>query len=541
MSSLDYVDIPAGATRLRSTPKPNSNEKPRPTTSDLRVAPKVFTSLPNPSSSPPSTGHARQSSLSFAASSLTSPTLSFIPQLLLSSAIPGGVPTAEDAPDTSTPATSNPRQSMYPEKYTLLSTRDPLSLPIMSNNFKRFVAKVGPVFWLQDRGEEILLWKKGWRVTGTWMGVYAFLCFYPRVVLLLPHAIVMGIILATYPYPASAKHGLAASAPAAEQPTEGSVPWQANIQAIQNLMGAVSDLITAAEPHVHHLVLSPAHFKEPDAHPPPASSRPVSPYTPHILALLAVTFPILAFIVSLPAFPIRQVFLVGGLLPFVATHPWVVRMYPYVAAATPALLIRLEKEQRRLRAFVKKESVEPIPTQRPPIATILQKIIDDDRLTDKCWNSEMREVELWENERLGGEPASPQPGMEQPVSSSQTTGWSKANLRPGERAAWTRGRDGWNGVGGGSLDGQGEVSNLTFSLAPGWAFVETEDWRKDVLGDWSGVGVDEDGWAYTNDAWLGVRPAPYTAGGGSVTRRRRWTRRVWYDKDRAEREGNALK
>ena len=46
-----------------------------------------------------------------------------------------------------------------------------------------------------------------------------------------------------------------------------------------------------------------------------------------------------------------------------------------------------------------------------------------------------------------------------------------------------------------------------------------------------------DGWVYTNDAWLGARPAPYTAGGGSVTRRRKWTRRVWYDKERAEREG----
>jgi hypothetical protein len=108
-------------------------------------------------------------------------------------------------------------------------------------------------------------------------------------------------------------------------------------------------------------------------------------------------------------------------------------------------------------------------------------------------------------------------------------------------------------------------SNLTFSLAPGWLFVETEDWRKDLVGAWSGVGADPggsrvllslfpclqlilpntdwlflcaDGWVYTNDAWLGARPEPYTAAGGlgSVTRRRRWVRRVWYDKDRAEKE-----
>lgn len=41
----------------------------------------------------------------------------------------------------------------------------------------------------------------------------------------------------------------------------------------------------------------------------------------------------------------------------------------------------------------------------PPLSAgnvIIQRVLDDDRLTDECWNSEMREVELWENERLGG-------------------------------------------------------------------------------------------------------------------------------------------
>jgi hypothetical protein len=34
--------------------------------------------------------------------------------------------------------------------------------------------------------------------------------------------------------------------------------------------------------------------------------------------------------------------------------------------------------------------------------TSLQRVMDDDRLSNSCWNSE-REVELWENERFGGE------------------------------------------------------------------------------------------------------------------------------------------
>jgi hypothetical protein len=45
-----------------------------------------------------------------------------------------------------------------------------------------------------------------------------------------------------------------------------------------------------------------------------------------------------------------------------------------------------------------------------------------------------------------------------------------------------------------------------------------------------------DGWVYTNDVWLGPRPVPYTSGGGSVTRRRRWVRRVWFDEERYKRD-----
>ena len=108
-------------------------------------------------------------------------------------------------------------------------------------------------------------------------------------------------------------------------------------------------------------------------------------------------------------------------------------------------------------------------------------------------------------------------------------------------------------------------SNLTFSLAPGWLFVETEDWRKDLVGAWSGVGADPgghrslpslfpsvhslsvntdglsiraDGWVYTNDSWLDPKPKPYLYQQSSdtksknrsvsVTRRRRWLRRIYY-------------
>ena len=38
-----------------------------------------------------------------------------------------------------------------------------------------------------------------------------------------------------------------------------------------------------------------------------------------------------------------------------------------------------------------------------PLSMVVRRLIDDDRLSDKCWNSELREVQLWENERFSGE------------------------------------------------------------------------------------------------------------------------------------------
>ena len=58
----------------------------------------------------------------------------------------------------------------------LLSAREPLAIQTTTVNFRRFVARSGPVFWLQDRIEEVIMWKKGWSVTCVWMAIYAFLC-----------------------------------------------------------------------------------------------------------------------------------------------------------------------------------------------------------------------------------------------------------------------------------------------------------------------------------------------------------------------------
>lgn len=149
MTTIDYVDIPTTAARLQSnTPS---------TTHNLRPAMKVVTSLPHSEKAP------RSASSSTPTQALSPNKSGFnIQQVLLSSTLqlPANTPTA-------------PRGATK-----LLSTRDQLSIPITTVNFKRFVAKVGPVFWLQDRVEEVVMWRKGWKYTAVWMCAYAFLCAY---------------------------------------------------------------------------------------------------------------------------------------------------------------------------------------------------------------------------------------------------------------------------------------------------------------------------------------------------------------------------
>ncbi|KAH7923836.1 hypothetical protein BV22DRAFT_1092136 [Leucogyrophana mollusca] len=441
MATFEYVEIPPDVIRLQSSPKDSE-------THNVRPASKISTPLPNPERTPSNT--------TTTASSFASPTksaLTMLPQLLLSA-----------SPTSPNPRVVGPVQ--------LLSTRDPLSIPITTVNFRRFVSKVGPVFWLQDRIEEIAMWRRGWKVTCVWMAAYAFLCYFPRLVLLLPHALLAGIILATYPsdnitLPASSS-GRTVPPPPPANAGEGSVDWQANIQAIQNLMGAAADLHDFVLPLIPHITHA-------------------SPYTP--LILTATLASILLSLPLLPLLPLRPVFLFLGLGLFVLTHPFTrEHVLPLVY---PTLYDKINRSR-------------------------LQRLVDNDRLEDRHWGSELRDVELWENERWCAD------------AEGDGGSWGKIHLRPTERSAWTRARDGWSGL---KEDGSGEVSsNLTFSLAPGWVFVETEDWRADLEASWiQDVGSDDYGWVYTNDAWLEPNRVPLDSWKMSgMTRRRRWTRRIYY-------------
>ncbi|KAJ3786222.1 hypothetical protein GGU10DRAFT_352553 [Lentinula aff. detonsa] len=624
MATLDYISIPSCASRLQFQPQPSSKSSRAHTANenDIRPAPKLRTSLPRPSAE--SSEGPTSPLKGFAGSSA----FNLLPNLLLSSSLPSGSTPTSD-PTAPSDSKSNPGKKrfkkLHQEPVVLLSNKDPLSIQVTSVNFKRFIERVGPVFWLQDRIEEIVCWRRGWKLTGTWLAVYGFLCYFPRLVFVLPHIILIAIILSSVHYPlykppspslvffdppsaatptesnTDATFSSTAETPLPAPVIEDSVDWQANIQAIQNLMGFYADIHIATTPYLNHLSLSPNN---------PQISKPRSPYTLPFLTILILTLPLSVFFVTSAIFPVRLAYFLCGAGPVLSLNPglhsWcsnAVRLFLYLHSTQDVIysptIVRIPPIIRRLWFRLFRFS---LPSQvmfdpysfkllRKRVKTRLQRFLDDNNLSDEVWNSEMREVELWENERLDPAitPLSPSSTVtvspktvktvlpppppyskrlsidelgipierKTPVRSAQqhqrsrstffgasvplNGGWSKSHLKSNDRVAWTRGRDGWSGVAVSGGDGDGTVSNLTFSLAPNWDFVPTEDWRADLIGAWvnegrldeedEGLGADENGWVYTNDVWLVPADHAYS---GAVTRRRRWVRRIWYNSCGAE-------
>jgi hypothetical protein len=93
------------------------------------------------------------------------------------------------------------------------------------------------------------------------------------------------------------------------------------------------------------------------------------------------------------------------------THPYGRTLLPFIGPAlrdlTPVAIKKANLVKARITAAVKRqkqpeEVVNDSKGQLLPLSMMVQRIVDDDRLTDTVWNSELREVELWENERFGG-------------------------------------------------------------------------------------------------------------------------------------------
>jgi hypothetical protein len=186
-NAYDVQDSHAQDTRLRSRlasfPPPSSvlaaNNAKKPPTKD--------------------TGSALPSASSFTAGALSGG----VADMFLSSILPSSIP--------KNATTTHPGA---PGKIRMLSSqREPLTLPNMTNNFRRFVSRAGFIFWLMDRVEEVMFWRKPmW--TWAWLICWSLICespgvlrvldlnhstaFYPRLILCAPSAALILILLHQY-------------------------------------------------------------------------------------------------------------------------------------------------------------------------------------------------------------------------------------------------------------------------------------------------------------------------------------------------------
>ncbi|WVQ84147.1 hypothetical protein IAT38_006294 [Cryptococcus sp. DSM 104549] len=534
---------------------------PPPPTSTCNAAPAA--SAPKPCASFPPTSGTKPSTKAAAGGSSTLgmslPSISTnVSDLLLSSLLPPNLPKLPSGgKGAGAGGLGAPRE--------LTSQREGLSLPLMSNNFRRFVTRVGPLFWLQDRVEEVLFWRKPmW--TWAWMLTWVFISFQPRVLLLLPSLALIILLLhineRTTPLPsllgimapvptatsrvdADARRASGQSSTSPERSSaftasttkgedgetvgvpvvppkeaESGVDYYMNIQAIQNLMGLVSDAYDNLAPRL-------ASLQSPSASPSPLS-LPIT-HTHLLLLLLPPTL----FLPLIPPHLIPYLLLPLGITPPLIFHPHL----------TPSILaLPSHPYLRQARALA-------------------ERWLMTDRLSDEIGGKRLGYVSVWENERLDPKLAAAAlpSSTTQPAPVIPPTGWGAKFLRQSDRPPWVKvAEEGgkWKstedtpqaGTGTGAEEGNnGDVEAKVLALKPGWEWVPGEDWRVDGNGLWSEVGVDEEGWVYSDDSWQNPAPTPYTgaespnastSGSSSkdvmpglalrrVTRRRRWWKRVY--------------
>jgi hypothetical protein len=117
---------------------------------------------------------------------------------------------------------------------TLMTLKDSLSIPITTSNFRRFVGRSNAAFWIIDRVEEILLWRRGWKYTSSFISGYLLLCFFPNLVFATPMVVLLSIMLAGNPRSTAVPSSIPSFPSIAP---EASSQWFTNVQQIQNVLG----------------------------------------------------------------------------------------------------------------------------------------------------------------------------------------------------------------------------------------------------------------------------------------------------------------
>ncbi|KAJ5103972.1 hypothetical protein N7532_004501 [Penicillium argentinense] len=126
----------------------------------------------------------REGSPDSAHSRSTSQSKNSIQDRLFSKLLQQVIPTDDDDDE------SNPGD----QSFATSPKRPGFSLPAMSNNFRRFNARIGVVFLFQNRVERLLSWKTPTH-TASFLFAYSFICLDPHLLLVLPLVVLLLFIM----------------------------------------------------------------------------------------------------------------------------------------------------------------------------------------------------------------------------------------------------------------------------------------------------------------------------------------------------------
>ena len=346
-------------------------------------------------------------------------------------------------------------------------------LTTLPKNFTRFVMRVGPMAELHGRIEDVFAWKSTTE-TLLVMALYTLICLNPFLLILMPNLLIVGLISDNY-YKnitsAPKRHRQTKSDASLKSVDSGKAPtvpedinYMKNMQFIQNFMGTFCEAYEAVISLNKWVNWSD-----------PAITKNI------LLASVTSSFVLLFAFTWIPW---NIMFLFVGLCAFCSKSAFVQAMAELAVNSAQQFSETLTRKHHWLVSENKPES-----------------------MNDCDPTSKTVTVELYENQRWWA-------GL----------GWISHMLR-NERSAWSaaHGKKIYK-----NKDSYDSPSHL---ISNGQAINEQEAeliWKWKWTGDWQidhdyQIGVDEQGWHYTDYKWMRVDKR---SGGAFVTRSRRWIRKA---------------
>ncbi|KAI8885244.1 hypothetical protein K501DRAFT_246386 [Backusella circina FSU 941] len=131
-----------------------------------------------------------------------------------------------------------------------LATLPPLNPQTTTKNFTRFVSKCGLIFSSRDQLILLLSWHKPVD-TMTALITYCLICLHPKLLLFIPHFILLHIIISNYTKRKQQQQD--GSNTISKTYDESSPEYIRNMQNLQNIMGELSDIHDIFFSQLHHL------------------------------------------------------------------------------------------------------------------------------------------------------------------------------------------------------------------------------------------------------------------------------------------------